>query len=345
MKRLIFFFLVTVGISTYSQDFKTEVNQLADDVIWGMDFLNDEEMIYTLRSGSIYTYNLKTKKKTLIKHSMDIKATGQGGLLDILVDGQNILLTYSKPLDKGNITTALYKGKLENNQLVGSDLFVANTLSTRNYHFGSRIIVYKDSYLFSVGERGIRSEAQNLKSHHGKILRLLKDGKPHPENPFPDAPYIFSYGHRNPQGMAIITDSIYEAEFGPKGGDEINLIVKGKNYGWPIITYGTEYYGPKIGDTHREGMEQPLHFWVPSISPSGLMIYQGNRFPKWRGNLFLANLSSRHLRRLVLKEGKVVLEEELLKNLEERNRVVKQSRDGLIYVGTDSGKLIILSPL
>lgn len=342
--------MTSVASVEASDLFEMDIREVEEEVIWGLDFLGaQDEILFTTRSGDIYLYSISENKKTKIKHDLKIKVNGQGGLLDLLVDGDDILLTYSLGLNRGEITTALYKGKLnrKENKLVGQDLFVAKTSSSTGYHFGSRVIVYDDSYLMSVGERGVREEAQSLKNHHGKIIRITKEGKPHPANPFKDAPFIYSYGHRNPQGLALDLNNktIFSTEFGPQGGDELNIIQKGKNYGWPSITYGREYYGPKIGLTHKKGMEQPLHYWVPSISPSGLMIYKGDHFPAWKGDLFLANLSSRHLRRVTLNKdrSKVIDEKEYLKEQKERLRVIKESPQGHIVIGTDSGKIIILS--
>lgn len=191
----------------------------------------------------------------------------------------------------------------------------------------------------TIGDRAKRKYAQDLTNHHGKVLRLTLDGKIPKDSPFKNSE-IFSYGHRNPQG--IVRDSrgrIFVSEFGPRGGDEINIIEAGKNYGWPIITYGREYYGPKIGATHKKAMEQPITYWVPSISPSGITIYTGDKILKWKENLFIACLSGKHLRRLVLKGKKVIKQEVLFENFKRRIRHVRTGLDGYLYFSTDRGEL------
>ena len=197
----------------------------------------------------------------------------------------------------------------------------------------------------TMGDRGERKAAQKLNVHNGKILRLNLDGTPPLDNPFVKTkgalPEIWSYGHRNPQGIDFdpISKQIYSCEFGPRGGDELNLIKKSKNYGWPVITYGKEYWGPSIGDTHKKGMEQPVSYWVPSISPSGMVFYTGDKIPEWKNNLFLANLGSTHLRRLVLKENKVVMQEVLFDKMDKRIRQVRNGKDGYLYFSTDNGAI------
>jgi glucose/arabinose dehydrogenase len=225
-------------------------------------------------------------------------------------------------------------------------LFSAKTNSDEREHFGSRLL-FKDNTIFmTIGDRGKRDLAQNLDYHNGKILRLTLEGKPATGNPFEKTknalPEIWSYGHRNPQGIDIdpITGEIYSIEFGPRGGDELNLIQKSKNYGWPVITYGKEYWGPSIGDTHNEGMQQPVIHWTPSISPSGMTFYHSEKYPEWKNSLFLAALGSRHLRRLELKDNQVTSEEMLFSDLNERIRHVRISPDGYLYFSTDSGKLM-----
>jgi glucose/arabinose dehydrogenase len=211
----------------------------------------------------------------------------------------------------------------------------------------------KDGYLYaSVGERSImegRKQAQWLNAGLGKIFRLTKDGKAAPGNPFAGTanamPEIWSYGHRNPQSMAIhpSTGELWEAEFGPRGGDELNLIKPGKNYGWPVITYGIEYGGSKVGEgiTQKDGMEQPVYYWDPVISPSGMCFYDGNAIPEWKNNLFIACLSGLHVARLVIENNKVVGEERLLTDQTERFRDIACA-DGKLYVVTDSGKLLMI---
>ena len=215
----------------------------------------------------------------------------------------------------------------------------------------SFLLFDKEGYIFvTAGERSIlegRKQAQMLSSGLGKVFRISKEGKAAPGNPFigqKDAmPEIYSYGHRNPQGLDInpATGDLWEAEFGPMGGDEVNLIKPGKNYGWPVITYGTEYDGRKIGDSiqQKEGMEQPVYYWNPVLSPSGMLFYNGDAIPEWKNNLFIGGLSSMHIARLIIENNKVVGEERLLAGENQRFRDITQGTDKALYAITDAGRL------
>jgi len=212
----------------------------------------------------------------------------------------------------------------------------------------------KDGYLFlSMGERFVaRDSAQKLSNHFGKIIRLYDDGRVPPDNPFVNTknalPEIWSYGHRNPQGMGFhpVTGDLWISEHGPQGGDEINIVKPGHNYGWPIITYGEEYGGGKIGAgiTHKDGLDQPVYFYVPSIAPGGMIIYKGNAFPKWKNNIFSGALALRHLNRLVIENNKVVKEERILGQQKWRVRMISQGPDGFIYFSVDKGMILRLRP-
>ncbi len=363
--RQLLFFLMTLPLCSLARDYQSEgqkftVEKLFEgkEVIWGFDFLNSDncdEILFTERSGKIRYLNLKTKMTTEVFGAPKVFHEGQGGLLDLYIDHKDsdIYLTYSEPVGE-EATTSLFKGKLSTNKtkIIGRRIFQAKAFSKNGEHFGSRIVIDKEGFVFmSVGERFERDKAQDLSVHHGKILRLTKDGKAAADNPFIKTskalPEIWSLGHRNPQGLFIDrTGALIEAEFGPRGGDEVNLIEKGRNYGWPVVTYGSEYWGPKIGVTQKAGMASPLQYWVPSISPSGLMIYSGKSFPKFDGNVFLATLGGTHIHRVVIdKNFKLIREEKLLEDLDERFRQIKAGGDGLIYVTTDSGKILRLKPL
>lgn len=332
---------------------QTQVVFEGNDVVWGFDFVSENELILSLRSGELFYFNLNSKQKKRLA-APKASSSGQGGLLDVLVHRSNeknyIYLTYAKKVDSGK-TTALARGEFKNQSLVDlTTLFEAKVKSSSSIHFGSRLLIVDNQLFMTIGDRGERDFAQDLSYHNGKILRLTLDGKAFANNPFTQQSKslteIWTLGHRNPQGIAQdpASGKIYSCEFGPRGGDELNLIEKGKNYGWPVITYGREYYGPRIGTTHKEGMEQPVTYWSPSISPSGMVFYSGDKIKKWKNNLFLANLSGQHLRRLVLKNNKVISQEILFKNLNERIRQVRTGKDGYLYFSTDSGKIIKVSP-
>lgn len=329
----------------------------SSDVIWGFDFLSNDEIVFTQRDGKLFHYNNVTKKMTELQAPKDIYARGQGGLLDVLVYRQAeetfLYLTYSDSSNEAGATTSMGRGVYKNGKLENfQKLFQAKASGSKNIHFGSRLVFDQEGFLYmTVGDRGERDKAQELSSHNGSVLKLTALGQPAPKNPFLDnkdaLPEIYSYGHRNPQGIALnpANNQIWTVEFGPRGGDEVNHVMPGKNYGWPVITYGKEYWGPKIGEgTEKEGMEQPLKYFVPAISPSGMAFYTGDKFPQWRGHLFLAALKSTHLHRLEFKESKVVSQEKLLENLGERIRMVRNGPDGFLYISTDSGKILKISP-
>lgn len=358
---IVFSFTALAGFSkTYEsegQKFTVQTIFEGKDVIWGFEFLDlkqNDEMVFTERSGKLKYLNLKTMKAHEISGVPKVWAEGQGGLLDVYLDHKtnDLYLTYSEPVGK-EATTSLFKGKLsaDKTKLEGKNIFQAKAISSEGEHFGSRIVIDKDGFLFiGVGDRGQRDLAQQLNNHNGKILRLTNEGKAAAGNPFISSkkglPEIWSYGHRNPQGLIIDSrGALLDAEFGPRGGDEVNLIVKEANYGWPVITYGKEYWGPSIGPGAKPGMEQPLYHWTPSISPSGMAEYKGSAFPKFDGNLLLATLSGSHLHRIVTdKTRKIIKEENLLSDLNERFRQVKVGPDGFIYLSTDSGKILRMKP-
>ena len=364
MKKTIFLSALLFSSLAFSKTYQSEGQKFTveklfagKDVIWGFDFLNPKEateIVFSERDGKLRYLNLKTNATHEISGAPKVFTDSQGGLLDVYFDSKDgdLYLTYADPEKKG-ATTSLFRGKLSDDRkkLTGERIFKAEAHASGGIHFGSRVLIDKDGFIFmSVGERNKRDRAQDLYTHQGKILRLTKEAKAPADNPFVQTkgalPEIWSYGHRNPQGLIIDpSGALLEAEFGPRGGDEVNLIEKGKNYGWPVITYGKEYWGPSIGTTKKDGMMQPLFYWVPSISPSGLMIYDGEAFPKFKGNMFLATLSASHLHRIALDSNRKMLsEEKLLEDLEERFRQVKQGPDGLIYLSTDGGQLLRLKP-
>ena len=315
-------------------------------VIWSFDFLSEKELLVTLRKGQLLHVNLENKKTKQINTGLDIVSKGQGGLLDVHIKNykgeKRVYLTYSTK-EKGTLTTALAKATWRPKKpMLFKPIFIAKVKGESGRHFGSRLAFKDDHIYMSVGDRAERKLAQDLRFHNGKILRLTMDGKPALNNPFSKQTYalaeIWSYGHRNPQGIGFNQQDkkLYSAEFGPRGGDELNFIEAGKNYGWPFISDGYEYWGPKF-NTHKKGMQRPVVFWTPSISPSGMVFYRGDKIPKWKNHLFLACLGGTHLRRLLIEKGKVIQQEKLFSDLGERIRHVRNGLKGYLYFSTDSG--------
>jgi len=328
---------------------------------WAIIPLPDGRLLLSDRSGfmSIYTTTGTMIKK--ITGLPEVVFKGQGGLLDIALDpdfstNKIIYWSFSEKYGDGNLT-AVAKGKLSadesriENPVV---IFEAKPALNSEYHFGSRLLFNKEGYLFvSTGERSIlegRPQAQLLTAGLGKIFKITKDGKPAPGNPFintPNAmPEIYSFGHRNPQSLDFnpVNGDLWEAEFGPQGGDELNLIQPGKNYGWPVITYGLEYDDKRIGDAiqQKSGMEQPVYYWEPVLSPSGMVFYTSDSIAEWKNNLFIGGLSSTHIARLVIENNKVVGEEKILDNEHERIRDITQL-NGMLFAVSDGGILFKIS--
>ena len=348
---------------------------------WAVAFLPDGQFLITERSGRLRVVDAAGKAGKAIEGVPEVAASGQGGLLDVVLDAdfasnRTLYFCFSEPATVGSgasngNSTALASASLSadstrlNNVKV---IFSQKPKTVSTMHFGCRIVESRtpgtngkaDGKLFlMLGERYFKSaDAQTLNNHHGKIIRINKDGSVPPDNPFVaragTLPEIWSYGHRNPQGATLAPDgTLWMHEHGPQGGDEINLPKRGANYGWPIITYGESYGGGgKIGEglTEKAGMEQPLHYWVPSIAPSGMAFLTSERYGKaWQGNLFVGSLKFAYLNRIELSapySGKVARESKLLSEVGERIRDVRQGPDGLLYVLTDksSGKLIRLMP-
>lgn len=340
-----------------------KVDKIAENIgrPWAVVPMPDGRLLISDKTGFISLYSPDGVLIKKITGLPKVEDKSQGGLLDIALDPeftQNKIIywSFSEKQTKGNLT-AVAKGKISADESSIENpvvIFRATPELESDAHFGSRLVFNKDGYLFvSAGERSIldgRKQAQYLNAGMGKIFKITKDGKPAPGNPFlnqADAmPEIYSYGHRNPQGLDInpATGDLWEAEFGPKGGDEVNLIKPGKNYGWPTITYGIEYAGEKVGEgiQQKEGMEQPVYYWDPVASPSGMVFYNSDSIPEWKNNLFIACLSSTHIARLVFENNKVVGEESLLADKKERFRDVALSK-GKLYAVTDGGSLYVIS--
>ena len=327
---------------------------------WGIAFLPDGGMLVTERPGRLRIIKDGKLDPQPVSGLPEIAAGGQGGLLDIALhpnysDNGWIYFSYVAS-GEGGRGTEVARAHLDGTRLKNLQiLFRLYPKSGTQRHFGSRLLFDREGYLYiTLGDRGDRPRAQRLDDHAGSVIRLHDDGSVPPDNPFvshKDAlPEIYSYGHRNPQGMALHpqTGEVWIHEHGPQGGDELNIIRSGGNYGWPVITYGVNYAtGTKIGEgTHKEGMLQPLHYWIPSIAPSGMAFYTGDKFPRWRGNLFVGSLKFQQLVRLEFKADRVVRQQRLLTNQLGRIRDVATGTDGYLYLLIDApnGSLVRLEP-
>ncbi len=325
---------------------------------WGLAALPDGRLLITEKAGNMRIATTTGQLSAPITGLPPVDDKGQGGLLGLTVDPQfatnrMIYWAFSERTAQGTVT-AIAKGALSADEKTitnASVIYRATPAYDGDKHYGGRILFDATGHLvISTGERSdlaTRPQAQDLKSALGKIIRITTDGQPAADNPFKDnanaRPEIFSYGHRNTQGLSIhpVTKEIWNSEMGPRGGDEINVIKPGVNYGWPTITYGIEYSGGKInnGLTKQDGLEQPVYYWDPVLSPSGMTFYSGDNMPEWKNNLFIGGLSSKHIARLVIVNNKVTAEERLLANENQRFRDVAQGSDGILYAVTDEGRL------
>lgn len=345
------------GVKTITPIAGTVVNKDLNKP-WGIATLPDGRFLITEKEGNMRIATTDGKLSDRITGIPAVDSKGQGGLLGLALDpafetNRMVYWTFSEKTASGNLTSVA-KGKLaadekkiENAKVI----YQGKPDYDGDKHYGSRIVFDRQGNLFvSTGERSdleTRPQAQSLKSALGKIIKITTDGKPAAGNPFINdkeaRPEIYSYGHRNPQGLAMHpeTGDIWDSEMGPKGGDEINLIQAGKNYGWPTITYGLEYSDDTIGSgiTQQAGMEQPVYYWDPVSSPSGMTFYSGSAVPEWKNNLFIGGLSSKHIVRLVIVNNKVTGEERLLADEGQRFRDVTQGKDGALYAVTDEGRL------
>jgi len=360
---LLFFALLILlfsGVVT-AQSFKITTITKGLEHPWGMAFLPNGDMLVTERSGRLRLIQDGKLEQKAIAGLPSIQANGQGGLLDVILHPDYlkngwIYFSYAEPGEKG-MGTAVSRARLKDLQLLDVEkIFSMNIKNGGGRHFGSRLLFDEKGYLYiTIGDRGEQDRAQLLNDHAGSVIRLHDDGRLPKDNPFVKQPgvkaEIYSYGHRNPQGMSLHpqTGEVWIHEHGPQGGDELNRIQPGKNYGWPVITFGVNYFfGTKIGEgTHKEGMEQPLYHWVPSIAPSGMAFYTGDKFPEWKNNLFIGSLKFQLLVRLELQGGKVVKEERLLEGKLGRIRDVRTGPDGFLYLLTDknNGAVVRLEPL
>ena len=336
--------ILTIGLClalSAAAQFKSERLVQGFDVIWSMAELPDGGILFTTRKGEFYILDLKKNSTQKLKAELTVYNRGQGGLFDVKLDpdfskNKKIFFTYACEKYSSHNTTCLAHAVLDEKKLQLNnikEIFAAQPPLDSSSHFGGRLAWDNQNHLFmTMGERFIsRDSAQDLKSDLGKILKINEDGKAE----------IWSYGHRNPQGLFFekTTGILWEHEHGARGGDEINKIEKSKNYGWPVITHGVDYTGEKIGiGKEKAGMEQPLHTYTPSIAPSGLIVYSGKKYPELKGVLLLGALVGEHVNQVEFKDGKVK-ETRLFDNLHERVRELLETSDGEILFSTDSGKI------
>ena len=359
LQKILFFkfinlFCIIIAVFSYSapsfsQDFKFKKIGKSFSHPWGITVYNDNEVLITERGGSLFKVNIKNGSKLKIRNIPKVFNVRQGGLLDILVDQNSgskktVYICYSSKVANGS-STSLLSGEIKENELIKKKvLFRANNVSDSSVHFGCRLAILGDEVFMSIGDRGNRFESQDIKSHAGSIIRINKiNGSSQNLNNINSwSPELFTKGHRNPQGMAVNpqTNEIWINEHGPKGGDEINIIKLGRNYGWPIVTFGEEYWGGKVGQgiTTLEGFEDPIWHWVPSIAPSGMTFYNKNMFPEFKGNLLVSSLKFKSIYLVELKDGVPTRETVLFKNRFGRIRDIEQLKDGSILILSDEKK-------
>lgn len=344
------------GIKTNS-NYEAKVITTSLTAPWGIKTLPDGRLLVTQKEGNLQIVTTSGEVSGLISGIPSVNASGQGGLLGLCLDpefstNKMIYWVFSEAVTGGNIT-AVAKGKLSNDEKKIEEIMViyrSSPANPSNLHYGGRILFDKTGNLIvSTGERSVmetRPLSQSVTTSLGKVIRITKTGTPAIGNPtFGQGALaeLYTIGHRNPQGLAVhpVTGEIWLSEHGPRGGDEINRLKAGSNYGWPVITYGIEYDGKVIGDgiQQKEGMEQPVYYWDPVISPSGMIFYSGNRVPEWENNLFIGALSGMHIVRLAIKDNRVTGEERLLVDQKQRFRDITQAADGALYAITDQGRL------
>ena len=342
-------------IHSQAQDFRVVTLTRVLDHPWALAFLPDGRMLVTERPGRMRIVTKEGRVGEALKNVPAVQAGGQGGMLDVILDhdfarNRTIYFAYSER-GEGGAGTAVARAVLGESELRDNALSKVRVIYRQqpkvrgSLQFGARIVQTADGDLFvTLGDRYLRDQAQDLDSGLGKIIRIRPDGSVPPDNPFVGKkgaqPEIWTYGHRSPEGAALnpATGAFWMHEHGAQGGDEINIIEPGKNYGWPVITWGIDYDGSKIGEgTSKAGMEQPIYYWTPSIAPSGMAFYTGDAFPKWKGNLFVGALAGQMLVRVKVNGEKVVAQERLFEGKLGRIRDVREGPDGNLYLLTDEG--------
>jgi glucose/arabinose dehydrogenase len=327
------------------------------DMPWSFAFMPGGDILVSERGGTLRRFQPDSGELTPVSGVPEVFYKGQGGLLDVVLhpdfpEPAWVYLTYAVPMGEGRSTTRLARALLRGDSLGQAEvLYTAEPVKETQKHYGGRLLFSGGHLYMTMGERGHREYAQELDNDLGKVLRFDVDGGIPSDNPFVDTPgarpAIYSYGHRNPQGLDRHPDTgeFWVTEHGPQGGDELNRLIPGANYGWPVITYGEEYGGGKIGEgTAKAGMEQPVHYYVPSIATGGLAFYHGDRFPAWRGDAFIGGLRAFYLSRVVIGADGATTEHRLLPDLGLRVRDVKVGPDGYLYLLNEQGSLVRLEP-
>ncbi|MFI3274714.1 PQQ-dependent sugar dehydrogenase [Vibrio sp.] len=345
--------IIASGVITSTPVFAWQAEKITDGLVipWGLAYVDDGSMLLTEKAGVIKHIDLKSGEQNTLFRLPNVWAKGQGGLLDITLspfEEDKLYVTYSKDVDGEGVTTLASATYKDDEVANWQDVFVSKSRTDTGRHFGSRI-TFDDSHLyFSIGDRGDRDNGQNTLTHAGSILRLNADGSIPSDNPFKDndkvLDEIWSFGHRNPQGLFydFPSQKLWSIEHGPRGGDEINLIKAGANYGWPVTSHGKEYWGPiSVGDSEtKEGIEAPKKVYIPSIAPGSLIVYQGEKYPELQGKLLAGALKLTHINIVTVNEqGEAIKEERILEDLGERIRDIETSPSGDIYFSTDNGNL------
>ena len=342
---LLFYFF---SIHLYASEIKFEKIVHGLNNPWSLSFIDKENIIFTEKSGNLYTLNLENKKISKINHNLNVKEYGQGGLLDVLYKDQKIYISYTESRDSWSTSTSVAKGKFNQNNIEFNNIFRAEPPIDSMYHFGSRLVI-KDKHLYiTAGERGKGMIAQDASKHPGSIIRINLDGSIPKDNPkFKNKkkwlPEIFQIGVRNPQGMALspFDNKIYMTNHGAKGGDWFGTANHGENYGWKILGWGgTNYSGTKIGPKWKPGFTKAIKYWVPSIAVSAMTIYKGEAFKEWNGNALITSLKDKSLRKIEFKDNEFISEETIFKGKIGRIRDIKIHKEtGELYMLSDNGEL------
>ena len=348
MKKIFIFIFFFLSFNLYAQEIKLEKIVDSFDKPWSLSFIDDENIIITEKSGKLYTFNLKNKKISEIKHNLSVLEVGQGGLLDVLYHEQEVYISYSENRGDWKTSTSVARGKFNTTNINFKNIFQANPPIDSGYHFGSRLVI-KDKHLYiTAGERGKGMIAQDVKQHPGSIIRINLDGSIPKDNPkFKNKkdwlPEIYQIGVRNPQGMALspFDNKIYMTNHGARGGDWFGTANYGENYGWKILGWGgTNYSGSKIGPKWKPGYTKAIKYWVPSIAVSAMTIYKGNEFSEWNGDALITSLKDKSLRKIKFKDSKFISEEIIFKGKIGRIRDIKIHKEtGSLFMLSDNGEL------